>query len=163
MALSKREVAELSVRLEESGPSARQEILQQMVEAGEAAVPYLIQHLESSDYRLRGAAAEALGEIAREEAIPSLIELLADSSVNAQRSAAEALTKVGEAAVEDLLDALAAKDQGARRWAAEALGGIGDASVDVNLVRRAGRPQLRVATRASPRWASWAASVLLSL
>ncbi|MEN6400344.1 MAG: HEAT repeat domain-containing protein [Armatimonadia bacterium] len=142
-AMSKR-AAQLVSKLRAKSSTSRDEVVAQLVELGSEAVPPLLRALAHKDYKVRIAAAEALGKLRDPEAITALIEALSDSSKNVQEAAAEALTRVGDAAAPALLDALIGKDQAARKWAAEALGNLGDESVAMQLIARLNDPNVEV-------------------
>ena len=136
MASANKQASDLVAKLKAKSATSRDEVIDELIQLGAAAVPPLIKALRHKDYKVRMAAAQALGRIRNREAISALIETLSDSSKNAQEAAADALTKIGPPAVSALLDALIGKDQSARKWAAEALGSIGDESVAHELVAR---------------------------
>lgn len=72
--------------------------------------------LASSNVRLSGRAAKALGDLGGSQVVDKLIEV----------SATEALKKIGKPAVESLVRALKAESPSKRLWAADVLAEIGD-------------------------------------
>jgi len=78
------------------------------------------------DWRVREAAAKALGEIGDHRALEPLINALEDKVLSGGEAAAEALERIGTPAVEPLIDALKDQDWSIRQAAAEVLGHIGD-------------------------------------
>ena len=137
MAASNRKITKLVSNLVHAKTAeGRLAVTGELVAIGASAVPVLVKLLDDKDYKVRMAAAEALGQIGAEAAVEPLIRSLGDTSKNVQQVAAEGLTKVGEPAISALLDALIGKDQLARKWAAEALGNIGDVSVAQQLIAR---------------------------
>ena len=98
------------------------------VEIGAPAVEPLIIALK--DWRVREAAAEALGKIGA-PAVEPLIDALRDKSEDVRKAAAEALGEIGDVrAVEPLIAALKDKDDDVREAAAEALVKIGAPAVE---------------------------------
>jgi len=81
------------------------------------------------DAKVRGGAAEALGELKDARAVEPLIGALKDRYTDVRKAAAEALGKIGAPAVELLIAALKDKrmDRYVHEAAAEALGKSGDA------------------------------------
>ncbi len=93
-------------------------------------LPALIQALKSKDARLRGAAAEDLGQIGplAKAALPALVLVLQDSDDFVRLLAAEALLRIEpkqQEALTTLVKALKHPDSAVRASAAEALGFIG--------------------------------------
>jgi HEAT repeat protein len=58
------------------------------------AAPYLTEALHDEDNKVRGAAAQSLGEIGEKQAVDALIEALNDSDANVRASVATALGKL---------------------------------------------------------------------
>jgi hypothetical protein len=107
--------------------------------AGAPAVPALIQALGDSDWDVRRAAAEALGDLGDPQAIPALIKALGDSDWVVRRASAEALGKLGDPqAIPALIKALGDSDWVVRRASAEALGAIGDPQAIPALIQALG-------------------------
>ena len=115
MSSAKRKAASLIAKLRGKSSASRDQLLAELVALGAAAVGPLTRALEDKDYKIRMAAAEALGALGDDEAIGPLILALSDSSKNTQAAAAEALARIGDAAVPALLDALIGADQAAKR------------------------------------------------
>lgn len=92
-------------------------------------VPGLIRALGyERDARVRGAAAETLGDMGDARAVEPLLSVLQDKDGNVRRSAATALGKLGDTrAVDALVATLRVYPPEARKAAAEALGKLGDA------------------------------------
>ena len=105
----------------------------ELIRVGAAAVPSLVEMLQSEDVRKRTLAATALwgmGEKGR-AAVPALANLLSDGEASLRVAAAMALENMGpEAApaVPALIRALKDRDGKVRQWAAKALGRIGPAA-----------------------------------
>ena len=98
--------------------------------AGPAAVPALLDELSNTDWPLRAAAADTLGNLGREShmAIPALTRALADENPWVRRNAAEALGTIGPQkgdSIADLAAVLADESEPVRRNAALALAKIG--------------------------------------
>jgi HEAT repeat protein len=97
---------------------------------GDEAVPWLVEHLGDSSWRVRKAAVERL--IDRNEAGPAvraLVAALADGENSGRRNAAlEALTRFGSAAVPVLLEASEGGDVDVRKQVVDTLGAIGHSS-----------------------------------
>ena len=111
--------------------------------AGAPAVPALIQALiqalGDSDWAVRRAAAEALGDLGDSQAVPPLIQALGDSGWDVRRAAAEALGAVGDPqAIPALIKALGNDGGAVRSAAAEALGAIGDPQAIPALIQALG-------------------------
>jgi len=122
----KASVAELVDRLKSKNEAVQEETVQELIAAGERAVPELLKAMSARAYQVRSCSARALGEIGDARAVEPLVQALGDTSVNVQRSASEALAKLGSCATEALMLCLDSTDSLARKWAAEALGKIGD-------------------------------------
>ena len=90
---------------------------------GTPAVGPLIRTLNSDDDRVRGEAAETLGEIGDPAAVGPLVDALADDAV--APAAADALVAIGEPAVAPTLELLDGERGAARENAVEVLGRIG--------------------------------------
>jgi HEAT repeat protein len=91
------------------------------VKIGAPAVEPLIAALKGEDWRVREAAAEALGKVGDARAVEPLIAALKDGDSDVRKAAAEALAKIGAPAVEPLIAALKGEDWRVREAAAEAL------------------------------------------
>ncbi|MDW8071139.1 MAG: HEAT repeat domain-containing protein, partial [Anaerolineae bacterium] len=84
--------------------------------------------LRDENWRVRWAAAKALGKLGDAQAVPALLAALQDEDWRVRVAAAEALGKLGDAqAVPALIAALRDEDADMRRAAVEALGKLGDA------------------------------------
>jgi hypothetical protein len=98
--------------------------------AGAPAAPALIQALGDSDWAVRRASAEALGDLGDPQAVPALIKALGNGDRDVRRAAAEALGKLGDPqAVPALIQALGDRSENVRRASAEALVKIGTPAV----------------------------------
>lgn len=106
--------------LEKIAPDWRQ------CEAAKRQVPEFIAALGGGNWRVRQAAAEALGQIGDARALGPLIAALHCEDLLVGLAATEALGKFGVPAVKHLIAALRDKSHDIRRVAAEALGQIGD-------------------------------------
>ena len=78
------------------------------------------------DWRVRRAAAWALGELGDPRAVEHLISGLRDEASAVREAVVWALVKIGPPAVEPLISALRDEDSDVRKAAAEALGKLGD-------------------------------------
>jgi HEAT repeat protein len=102
----------------------------------EGLEPYLRQVLKDEDWRIRRAAAEALGQIGDPQATPALIQALRDEDFWVRRAAAEALGQIGDPqATPALAQALRDEMWLVRLAAAEALGQIGDPQATPALIQ----------------------------
>ncbi|MHC4505699.1 MAG: HEAT repeat domain-containing protein, partial [Planctomycetota bacterium] len=98
-----------------------------LTEMGAAAVPALLEVLESDDLKLRRRAVRALGGIgpAAKDAVPGLVKLLEDPNKHVRWDASGALSKMGAAPVPALVELLKGKQPKLRLRALEILHGIG--------------------------------------
>jgi HEAT repeat protein len=101
-----------------------------LIQAGEPAVPPLIDMLKSDDVRLRTLAATTLWGLGRKgrAAVPALAATLGDSETSVRTAAAMALENMGPHALEAvpaLIRSLKDRDPMVRQWSARALGSIG--------------------------------------
>jgi len=109
----------------------RLEPLEPIVDCGAAAVPLLVETLDSNEWESRVLAAYGLGEMgaAATPAVATLATLLNDPDVQVRWSAAEALGKIGDvAAVPGLTQALQDVDPAVQISAAAALVRLGPAA-----------------------------------
>ena len=99
-----------------------------LVELGPSATPRLVEALSDPEPSVRGAAAQALGEIGDPRAVAPLTSALADGNPWAQRRAALALRGMGlpESAVAGLAPLLASPRPDVRRQAVGVLGALGE-------------------------------------
>ena len=113
-------------------PSATRRAYKYGLISQKTVVSKLIIKLKDSDWRVRKAAANALGNIgpAAKEAVPALIAALKNSNLIIQNSAKKALGKIGLEAVPALIAALKDSYWHVREAAADALGNIGPAAKD---------------------------------
>jgi energy-coupling factor transporter ATP-binding protein EcfA2 len=89
----------------------------------EGLEPYLRQVLKDEDWRIRRAAAEALGQIGDPQATPALIQALQDEEWLVRQAAAEALGQIGDPqATPALIQALQDKEWVVREAAAKGAG-----------------------------------------
>jgi energy-coupling factor transporter ATP-binding protein EcfA2 len=95
----------------------------------EGLEPYLRQVLKDKDWRIRHAAALALGQIGDPQATPALIQALRDEEGLVRQAAALALGQIGPPAVPPLIQALQDEDWGMCYAVAEALEQIGPPAV----------------------------------
>src|SRR5262249_49583793 len=103
-----------------------------LVAHGKAAVPGLIEVLQSTQTFQASHAAHALGRIgpASKDAAPALVKALSNQERGVSHSAAQALGKIGPAAVPALVTALKDASPQVRSLAAAALKDIGPAAKD---------------------------------
>ncbi len=94
-----------------------------------AAVAPLAAALKDGDYRVRRAAATALGQTGQPSAIPHLLEALADPDGGVGEAAANSLAMLGAPAVQPLLAKLGGGNPTVAYLAARALSAMGDASI----------------------------------
>jgi hypothetical protein len=96
------------------------------------ALPKLLGALADQDPRIRGAAAEALGEVGDVSAVDPLGKLLgSDADSDVREAAAEALGEIGSpAAVPALRDALKDAEEDVREAVVDALGAIGGSDAE---------------------------------
>jgi HEAT repeat protein len=100
-----------------------------------AAVPGLVEALDSEDARIRSAAVKTLGEIGDPNSVPDLLQVVnREPDSNIRWLATGALSKIGQAAVPGLTKALRDEDWKVRRSACEALWGMGDVTAVPSLV-----------------------------
>ena len=121
--------------LNHSTGRAREAAAQALGMSGDpAALPVLLEAIDSNDDEARKAAAEALGMIADPKAIPALITALKDSSSDVRQEAAWALGRIGDpVGAPALIAALQDAEFAVRFAAAFALASIQDASAIVPL------------------------------
>ena len=95
-----------------------------------------LRDLRNVDWKVRCAAARALGEIGDVRALDGLLLALNDKDGRVQSMVAEALGQIGDAgAVEGLLNVLHDSDEGVRSYAVGALGEIGGPRAVDGLIR----------------------------
>lgn len=104
--LESRRLEELIAQLGDRDGGTRERAREMLVAIGEAAVPSLVELLESPQVRLRWEASKALTEIPDPAAIPALISLLADPESQIRWLAALALINMGNRSVPQVLQAL---------------------------------------------------------
>jgi len=103
------------------------EAMKLLTDAGERAVPLLVDSLGSHDWTVRWRSAVILGRIGDRAAAQPLIDALSDSNVEVRFYAAEALGRLGDpSAVGPLIAALHDSGNYVQQAAAEALGNLGD-------------------------------------
>jgi HEAT repeat protein len=112
-----------------------------------AAVPPLSVALKDADYRVRRAAAAALGQTGQVAAIPYLLSALSDPDGGVGEAAANSLALLGTPAVQPLLAQLGSNNPTVAYLAARTLSLMGDVSVPA-LQNAINSPDLRVR-----RWA----------
>ncbi|RMG75374.1 MAG: HEAT repeat domain-containing protein [Chloroflexi bacterium] len=122
-----------------------------LIEIGKLAVPHLIQALQDKHWRVREAAAEALGQIGDAQAMTHLMQALQDKDSDVRRVAAWALVKIGKPAVPHLMQTLKDEHSDVRSAAAWTLGRIGDAQAVPHLIQA-----LKDEERDVRRAAAWA-------
>jgi HEAT repeat protein len=90
-------------------------------------IPEVVTALETDDWDLQWAAADALGAIASSdpETLAALASALKHDSPIVRSAAARAFVRIGEPATRTLCSVLAGTDPGVAAWAADALGQIG--------------------------------------
>ncbi len=107
-----------------------------LIRAGDTAIPPLSEMLKDSNAVIREFSADALGKIGNIHSVKYLIPLLEDSVARVRNSAAQALGHIGS---EDALPVLMRMlqdpiDPGLRSWICDALGNIGSESAWEQLV-----------------------------
>lgn len=124
-------VADLVRALGDTDEHARASAREALVATGASAVPKVIEALLDSNPSVRGAAAQALGEIADPRAVEPLTLALGDVNPWAQRRAALALRGMGlpESAAAGLQPVLSSPRADVRRQATGVLGTLGEAGV----------------------------------
>lgn len=133
---AKTEVEQLILRLRHEYNSAREEIMEALINIGVPAVEFLIPALEDEFGGIRAGAAYALGRIGDTRAVEPLIQLLNDENDGVRSIAATALGRLEDArAVPPLIQALKDKERGVRLSAAGALGTIRDVKAIPSLNR----------------------------
>ena len=168
-----RAVEPLLKALHDERESVRHAAARALSTLGAAAFPALVACLQQDDWRVREAAAIALGESGDERAIPLLIEALQDDAGEvvvqaafglgnfkderviapliqvlgqwdpSTETAARALSRQGEPALQPLLDALRNDDDKISASAAEALGYLGDKRAVDALIEALENPEIR--------------------
>ncbi len=99
------------------------------LEAGDAAIPHILEAMRSRDTRRRLAASRALRLVRPVQAIPAFLRALRDPEPEVREVVTEALAEMGHDAVEGLVEALSSHDVTVQHYAAIALGRIGDPAV----------------------------------
>jgi HEAT repeat protein len=99
-------IEKLMADLESKEGVRRMEARHQLIETGKAAIPYLIEALDSKKQRVRWEATKTLGAMQAPEAATALVKKLMDDSFEVQWLAAEGLIALKRAAVHPLLKAL---------------------------------------------------------
>jgi HEAT repeat protein len=109
---------------------------------GEAALPALLDAIQSKDAERRAGAVRAMERLRSVDAIQSLVLALRDPVRAVRDSAEDALVAAGHSAVGALVEALSSEDMGVQSHAAAALGRIGDrraVKALAGLIRKNGR------------------------
>ena len=99
---------------------------------------HALKHLNDEDWKMRRAAAAALGVLGDGRAVEPLIARLGDKDSFVRRAAAAALVQIGAPSVQPLIACLGDKDSDVRRAAAAALGRLGDRRAVEPLIARLG-------------------------
>ena len=87
-------------------PDARPAAVAYLVEAGDAAIPALLQKLKESDPAVRLAAADALGGLRARTAVPPLLRLLKRAKSDERPSYIAALSAIGDPGTSTLLESI---------------------------------------------------------
>ncbi len=100
------DVESLIASLRNDDGMVRRRARQALVEMGQAAVPALVDELDTYNDHARWESAKALCEIHAPQAAPALVERLEDDNFSVRWLAAEALIGLGRAALAPLFEAL---------------------------------------------------------
>ncbi len=101
-----RRIGELLNELTSNSIRLRHQARERLARMGEAAVPFLIQALNSRDEQLRWEAAKTLDEIASPSTVLALMGALEDENCDIRWLASEGLIALGDKALVPLLEAL---------------------------------------------------------
>lgn len=99
-------IGELLGELTSNSIRLRHQARERLAKMGEAAVPYLIQAMNSRDEQLRWEAAKTLDEIASPSTVQALMGALEDENCDIRWLASEGLVALGDKALVPLLEAL---------------------------------------------------------
>ncbi|MBF0410301.1 MAG: HEAT repeat domain-containing protein [Candidatus Riflebacteria bacterium] len=88
------------------------------------ALPEIKKALSDTEFNIRMAAVQAIGDFKLEELIPTLIERFLDPSWEVRREAHRSVVKAGNIAVEALSKSLLSSDEDIRFWSLRSLGEI---------------------------------------
>lgn len=113
----------LKKKLESADAEERREAAVDLGRAGRPAVPFLLQAVGDTDWRVRKTAVEALVALRGQDVIQGLIQRLSShDNAGARNSAIEALVHLGEDSVEALLSAIGTNDVDVRKFIVDILG-----------------------------------------